>query len=94
MSGNAMCAREHYKELWKAIQAQDYALAAKIQRRTNIINDVMCATKNIASYKAILKNEGVISCANMRPPMEQLTNTEEAVLLERLSELEYKKVII
>lgn len=94
VSGNAMCAREHYKELWKAIQAQDYALAAKLQRRTNKINAVMCATKNIASYKVILKNEGIISCASMRPPMEQLTNAEEAVLLKRLSELEYKKVMI
>jgi len=94
VSGNAMCAREHYKALWKAIQAQDYALADKIQRRTNIINAILCEKNNIAAYKVVLKQEGVISGTGMRRPMENLSKEEEASLLAKLAAADYKNVIL
>ena len=94
VSGNAMCIPEHYDQLWAAIQAGDNALATKLQRRTNVLNSVMCSINNIAAYKVILKNEGVIATTNMRRPMENLTPEQEAYLLATMEKLEYRKVII
>lgn len=94
VSGNAMCAREHYKALKEAIEAKDFDLATRIQRRTNVVNAVMCAINNIAAYKVILHREGVLACTNMRKPMEKLAPEEEASLLRQLDELDYKNVLI
>lgn len=94
VSGNAMCVQEHYAALWQAIQNSDYELAAKIQRRTNILNSTMCAVNNIAAYKVILKKEGILSTTNMRRPMENLTPEQEKDLLDNLQKLDYKKVIL
>ena len=85
VSGNAMCIPEHYAAVWKAIQAKDYDLATKYQRQTNILN-------NIAAYKVILKNEGVIATTKMRRPFENLTPEQEKDLLEKMAELDYRKV--
>ena len=94
VSGNAMCIPEHYDQLWSAIQAGDNALATKLQRRTNVLNTTLCAINNIAAYKVILKNEGIISTTKMRRPMENLTPEQEADLLSSMEKLEYRKVII
>lgn len=94
VSGNAMIVREHYAAIWDAIQKQDFDLATKYQRRTNILNATMCAINNIAAYKVILKEEGVIATSNMRRPMENLTAEQEKALLDRMKELDYKHVII
>ncbi len=94
VSGNAMCIPEHYDQLWSAIQAGDNALATKLQRRTNVLNTTLCAINNIAAYKVILKNEGIISTTKMRRPMENLTPEQEADLLASMEKLEYRKVII
>lgn len=93
VSGNAMCLREHYAALWQAIKNKDYELAAKIQRRTNVLNSILCAVNNIAAYKVVLKNEGILSTAKMRRPMENLTREQEKDLLDNLHNLDYKKVI-
>ena len=92
VSGNAMCIPEHYAAVWKAIQAKDYDLATKYQRQTNILNSIMCAINNIAAYKVILKNEGVIATTKMRRPFENLTPEQEKDLLEKMAELDYRKV--
>ena len=94
VSGNAMIVREHYAAIWDAIQKKDFDLATKYQRRTNILNATMCAINNIAAYKVILKDEGVIATSNMRRPMENLTPEQEKALLDRMRELDYKNVII
>ncbi len=94
VSGNAMIVREHYAAVWDAIQKKDYDLATKLQRRTNVLNATMCAINNIAAYKVILKNEGVLATTNMRRPMENLTPEQEADLLKKMEELDYKHVII
>lgn len=94
VSGNAMIVREHYAAVWDAIQKKDYDLATKLQRRTNILNATMCAVNNIAAYKVILKNEGVLATTNMRRPMENLTPEQEDELLKKMAELDYKNVLI
>ena len=94
VSGNAMCVREHYAALWKAIQADDYRLATKIQRRTNVLNSIMCAVNNIAAYKVILKEEGVLRTSRMRRPMEELPANTAAEMLAALRGLDYKTVIV
>ncbi len=94
VSGNAMCIPEHYAKIWEALQAKDFDLATKYQRRTNILNEVMCAVNNIAAYKVILKKEGVIATAKMRRPMENLTLEQEKELLDALEGLSYRKVLI
>lgn len=94
VSGNAMIICEHYAALWDAIQKKDYDLATKLQRRTNVLNSTMCAINNIAAYKVILKHEGVLSTTKMRRPMENLTPEQEKDLLDRMAELDYKKVLI
>ena len=94
VSGNAMCIPEHYAAVWKAIQDKDYDLATKYQRRTNILNAVMCKINNIAAYKVVLKEEGVLSTTKMRRPFENLTPDQEKEMLDALHELEYRKVKI
>ena len=94
VSGNAMCIPEHYNKLWAAIQAKDQDLATKLQRRTNVLNSAMCVINNIAAYKVILKQEGIIATTKMRRPMENLTPEQEDGLLAAMQKLDYRKVII
>lgn len=92
VSGNAMCIPEHYAALWDALCRKDMELATRLQRRTNVLNTLMCKTNNIASYKVILKKEGVIASSKVRRPMENLTGEQEQELLEELERLQYRKV--
>ena len=92
VSGNAMIVREHYAAIWDAVQKKDDALATKLQRRTNVLNATMCAINNIAAYKVILKEEGIIKTSNMRRPMENLTPDQEKALLDEMNRLDYKHV--
>ncbi len=94
VSGNAMIVREHYAAVWDAVQKKDFEAATKYQRRTNILNAIMCEKNNIAAYKVILKEEGIIKTSNMRKPMENLTLEEEKKLLDVMKELDYKHVIV
>lgn len=94
VSGNAMIIREHYAAIWDAIQKKDFDLATKYQRRTNILNAIMCEVNNIAAYKVLLKEEGIIKTTKMRRPMENLTPDQEKKLIEKMNQLEYKKVIV
>lgn len=94
VSGNAMCIPEHYAKIWEAVQAKDYDLATKYQRSTNVLNAIMCSINNIAAYKVILKDEGVIATTKMRRPMENLTPEQEADLLSTMHRLDYRKVTL
>lgn len=94
VSGNAMCVPEHYAALWAAMEKKDFDLATKLQRRTNVLNATMCEINNIAAYKVILKEEGVIATTKMRRPMENLTDAQEKALLARMKELDYRSVNI
>lgn len=92
VSGNAMCIPEHYAAIWQALQKKDMELATKLQRRTNILNATMCEINNIAAYKVILKDEGVIATTKMRRPMENLTEEQEQALLDSVKKLNYRIV--
>lgn len=94
VSGNAMCIPEHYAKIWEALQAKDFSLATKYQRRANLLNATMCAINNIAAYKVILKHERVIATTKMRRPMENLTPEQEAALLATMKDLQYRQVLI
>lgn len=93
VSGNAMIIREHYAAVWDAIRKKDYDLATKYQRRTNILNGIMCAVNNIAAYKVLLKEEGIIATTKMRRPMENLTKEQEIELIQQMKKLDYKHVL-
>lgn len=94
VSGNAMILREHYRALWDALQKKDYALALKIQRRTNVLNQILCEKNNISAYKVVLREEGIIRTAAMRAPMESLSLREEEELLASLRRHRYKEVLL
>ncbi|NJP39624.1 dihydrodipicolinate synthase family protein [Oscillospiraceae bacterium HV4-5-C5C] len=94
VSGNAQCIPEHYAGLWQALQQQDYARATQLQRRTNRLNDLMCAVNNIAAYKVILQAEGVIATTKMRRPMENLRPEQEQELLQQLQAEHYRQVTL
>lgn len=92
VSGNAMCIPEHYAALWDALCRKDMELATRLQRRTNVLNAVLCERNNIAAYKVILKAEGILSTTKVRRPMENLTAEEEEELLKRMEMLKYREV--
>ncbi len=94
VSGNAMCVPECYRALWAAIKSRDFSAATKLQRRTNVLNATMCAVNNIAAYKVILKNEGVISAKKVRRPLDDLTYEQEKDLLETMERLSYRRAEI
>ena len=92
VSGNAQVIPEHCAALWAAIQSGDNEKARKLQRKTNVLNNILCAKNNIASYKVVLREEGVIKTAHMRAPMEELTREEEVALMKTLKEHNYRTV--
>ena len=94
VSGNAMILREHYEALWRAIQQGDNKVSAKIQRRTNVLNQILCRKNNISAYKTVLCNERIIRTPRMRAPMESLTEAEAAQLMDELEKMHYKEVIL
>lgn len=93
VSGNAMCIPEHYAALWDALCQKDMERATRLQRRTNVLNALLCRINNIAAYKVVLKAEGVILTSHVRRPMENLTDVQEQELLDALKQLTYRKVL-
>jgi len=93
VSGNAQVIPEHYTALWKAIQSGDNAEARKLQRSTNVLNNILCEKNNISAYKVVLREEGIIKNAGMRAPMKGLSKEEETALMDALNQHHYKEVI-
>lgn len=94
VSGNAMILASHYREIWKALESQDYIRARKIQRRTNKMNQILCEKNNISAYKVMLKEKGIIQTSAVRRPLESLTALEEEELKRSLRELDYERVLV
>lgn len=94
VSGNAMIIPEHYVKLWEALQKGDQMLALRLQRRTNVLNGILCEKNNISAYKVLLREMGIIRTANMRAPMEEMTPEEEQKLLDDMNRADYKRVLI
>lgn len=92
VSGNAMIIPEHYGAIWMALQEKDYEKARKIQRRTNVLNEVLCRINNISAYKVMLKEKGIIRNTAMRSPMEHLTEEEAETLIKEMNRLDYRQV--
>lgn len=93
VGANAMVIPEHFAAVWGAIQKKDYELAAKYQRRANVLINIMNAINNIAAFKVMLKEEGVIETKRVRRPLDNLTAEQEEELLKRMHKLEYKTVM-
>lgn len=89
-----MILREHYESLWRAIQGNNNKVSAKIQRRANVLNQILCRKNNISAYKAVLCNEGIIRTPRMRAPMESLSESEAAMLVAELKAMHYKEVLL
>lgn len=94
VSGNAMIIPEHYVKLWEALQKGDQMLALRLQRRTNVLNGILCEKNNISAYKVLLREMGIIRTANMRAPMEEMTPEEEQKLLDDMNRADYRRVLI
>lgn len=94
VSGNSMIIPQNYLAIWDAMQKKDFDKATKYQRRTNELNAILCAKNNIAAYKIMLKEEGIIKTSVMRSPMGTLSKEEEKELIHILNEKRYKEVII
>lgn len=92
VSGNAQVIPEHYAALWAAIQSGDNEKARELQRKTNVLNNILCEKNNIAAYKVVLREEGVIQTAHLRAPMEEFTKEEEETLMKALREHHYREV--
>lgn len=92
ISGNAMIVSEHYVAVREAMARNDWASATRLQRKTNVLNAILCAKNNIGCYKVILKQWGIIETARMRKPMEEVSAEDTAALMKALEEAEYKTV--
>lgn len=92
ISGNAMIVSEHYVAVREAMARNDWASATLLQRKTNVLNAILCAKNNIGCYKAVLNQWGIIETARMRKPMEEVSAEEAAALMKALEEAEYKTV--
>ena len=92
ISGNAMIVSEHYVAVREAMARNDWASATRLQRKTNVLNAILCAKNNFGCYKAILKQWGIIETARMRKPMEEVSAEDTAALMKALEEAEYKTV--
>lgn len=91
VSGNAMILPEHYIAIRDAMAEGDWQTAFRVQRRTNVLNAILCEKNNIGFYKFVLKALGVIATANMRRPMERVSDEDGATRLEALQKAEYQK---
>ena len=90
VSGNAMIISEHYNAVRDAMAANDWALATKMQRKTNLLNGILCAKNNIGCYKVVLKEWGIIATSKMRKPMEEVSPEDAAALMAALEAAEYQ----
>lgn len=94
VSGNAMIIPEHYAAVRDAMAKNDWETATKAQRRTNVLNSILCAKNNIGCYKVVLKELGVIATTKMRKPMEEVSKEDAKALLAALNKADYSVVRI
>ena len=89
VSGNANIVREYYAAIWDAVCHNDYEQAMKYQRAVNRLNAIMCKTNNIAAYKVLLKEEGIINTSKVRKPMDHLAPEQEEELIRTMKKMDY-----
>lgn len=93
VSGNAMIIPKYYNEIKKAIHSQNWELARIEQSKTNVLNEILCKKNNIACYKAILKEVGIISTNKMRKPMESISRAYINQVLKELRDVMSKNAV-
>ncbi|MCI8465488.1 MAG: dihydrodipicolinate synthase family protein [Lachnospiraceae bacterium] len=94
VSGNAQVIPEHYVAIGKAIAAGDMEKARLIQRRTTMLNNILCARNNISCYKVVLKHMGIISCTAMKEPLMGVDETYAKKLIDTLEKNQFREVIL
>ena len=94
VSGNANVIGAHYAAIWEEIRKKNFEQAMVYQRRTNVLNDILCEVNAIAAFKVMLREEGVIRASAVRRPMENLTAQQEKKLIERMERMNYRKVLV
>lgn len=94
ISGNAQVVIEHYVAIREAIKANDWKLAARLQKRTNELNAILCAKSNMNCYKIMLKELGVIKSSRMRRPLIELSEDEQVQLIARLKAEGFQTVAV
>lgn len=90
VSGNAMIIPEHYCAIRDSMANSDWSMAIQMQRRTNILNKILCERNNIAAYKVVLKALGVIETSKMRRPFQELPMDYQEKLLQSLVDHHYQ----
>ena len=94
ISGNAQIIPAHYAAVREAMAGNDWETATRAQRRTNMLNAILCAKNNIGCYKTVLKEMGVIATSKMRKPMEEVSPADAAALMMALKAARYQEVLI
>ena len=82
VSGCAQVIPEHFAGIWEAVQKKDYELAAVCQRKANRYISLLNRRNNIAAFKVLLKEAGIIRTDRVRRPMEEMTVEQKQELLE------------
>lgn len=67
--------------------------AKKIQQRTTMLNNILCAQNNISCYKVMLKHMGIISCDAMKEPLMRISDEYAEKLIETMEKNNYKEVL-
>lgn len=94
VSGNAQVIPEHYAAIGEAIKEGDMEKAKQIQRRTTMLNNILCAQNNISCYKVVLHYMGVISCSAMKEPLIEIDEEYAKQLIMTLEKNHFKEVIL
>ncbi len=94
VSGNASIIPEHYNAITKYIEDGNVDMAIKVQRRTNMLNAILCAKNNIANYKTVLQSKGVIATNCMRRPMQEVSDAAAKELMRTLNDVQFDSVLV
>jgi len=84
VSGNAQIIPDQYEALYAALADGDFIKARDIQKQVTILNNILSCSNNIARYKAVLKEEGIIANADMRSPLVNITKAEMKTMMAQL----------
>ena len=94
VSGNAQIIPEHYVAIGKAIEEGDMEKARLIQKRTTMLNNILCAQNNISCYKVMLKHMGIIADDAMKEPLMGVNSEYAARLIDTMEKNHFREVLL
>ncbi len=94
VSGNAQIIPEHYVAIGKAIEEGDMEKARLIQKRTTMLNNILCAQNNISCYKVMLKHMGIIADDAMKEPLMGVDSEYAARLIDTMEKNHFREVLL